>query len=160
MFFATALSLNAQILTVTNGLQLWLKADAGVTTNASGGVTQWADQSPNANNAVQTDDTAAPLWVPNAQNGKPALRFDGDNDYLDVASSPSVAIAGDISSFFVVKFDDFATYREVWGKSLVNYPTSLPAGSGGIPAASGALRAGMPGEPAARIAALHGRAKR
>src|SRR5688572_14486979 len=32
----------AQTLTVTNDLQLWLRADAGVTTNASGGVTQWA----------------------------------------------------------------------------------------------------------------------
>jgi len=36
----------------------------------------------------------------------------------------------------------------------------LPAGSGGIPAASGALRAGMPGEPAAKMAALHVRPKR
>jgi uncharacterized SAM-binding protein YcdF (DUF218 family) len=37
---------------------------------------------------------------------------------------------------------------------------SLPAGSGGIPAASGTLRAGMPGEPAARMAALPVRSKR
>jgi hypothetical protein len=106
---------HAQILTVTNGLQLWLQADAGVTTNASGGVIAWVDQSPNGNNATQTDDAAAPLWVADAQNNKPALRFDGDNDFLDVADSPSVAVVGDISSFFVVKFDDFATYRAVWG---------------------------------------------
>ena len=112
---------NAQVLTVTNNLQLWLKADAGVATNASGGVTQWTDQSPNGNNAVPADDTTAPLWVADAQNGKPALRFNGSN-YLDVATAPSVAIAGDISSFFVVKFEDFATYRAVWGKTLGNYP--------------------------------------
>ncbi|HKS38643.1 MAG TPA: Ig-like domain-containing protein, partial [Verrucomicrobiae bacterium] len=122
LLLLTAGSAHAQILTVTNGLQLWLKADAGVTTNAGGAVTTWADQSPNANNAVQTDDTAAPLWVANAQNNKPALRFDGANDQLDVAHAPSLAIAGDISSFFVVKFDDFATYRAVWAKTVVNLP--------------------------------------
>jgi Big-like domain-containing protein/concanavalin A-like lectin/glucanase superfamily protein len=120
--FAALFTSGAQVLTVTNGLQLWLKADAGVTTNATGGVTAWADQSPNANNAVQTDDTAAPRWVANAQNNKPALRFDGANDQLDVAHSPSIAIAGDISSFFVVSFDDFATYRAVWAKTVSNLP--------------------------------------
>lgn len=122
LLLATAGSAPAQILTVTNGLQLWLKADAGVTTNATGGVTAWVDQSPNANNAVQTDDTAAPLWVANAQNNKPALRFDGANDQLDVAHASSLAIAGDISSFFVVSFDDFATYRAVWAKTVSNLP--------------------------------------
>ncbi|HYT61881.1 MAG TPA: LamG-like jellyroll fold domain-containing protein, partial [Haliangiales bacterium] len=113
---------NAQILTVTDNLQLWLKADAGVVTNAAGAVTLWADQSPNANHAAPTADASAPLWIPNAQNGEPAVRFDGVDDYLDVVSSPSIAITGDISSFFVVKFDDFTTYRAVWGKTLVNYP--------------------------------------
>lgn len=105
----------AQVLTVTNGLQLWLKADAGVTTNSAGAVTAWADQSGQGNNAAQTDDTAAPLFVSGAQNGKPALRFDGANDYLEVPDSPSVAVTGDISSFFVVNFADFAGYRAVWG---------------------------------------------
>ena len=110
---AGLLNSNAQVLTVTNGLQLWLKADAGVSTNAGGAVTQWADQSLNGNNALQAVDASAPLFVANAQNNRPALRFDGVDDYLDVADSPSIAIVGDISSFFVVKFDDFATFRGV-----------------------------------------------
>ncbi|PYJ85882.1 MAG: hypothetical protein DME22_07470, partial [Verrucomicrobia bacterium] len=122
VFFAAARVLNAQVLSVTNRLQLWLKADAGITTNASGGVTQWADQSTHGNNAVQITDAAAPLFVANAQNNKPALRFDGVDDFLDVADADSISIAGDISSFFVVKFDDFATYRAVWGKTVDNLP--------------------------------------
>src|SRR5882757_2709243 len=50
----TNVQLQAQTLPVTNGLQLWLKADVGITKNASGQVTAWADQSGFGNNAVQT----------------------------------------------------------------------------------------------------------
>jgi hypothetical protein len=119
-----SLSLHAQNLTVTNSLQLWLKADAGITTNTSGAVTAWADQSGKANNAAQPDEAAAPKLVTGALNGKPVVRFDGDDDYLDVATSLGLEIVGDISSYFVVKFDDFANFRAVWGKTLVNIPAA------------------------------------
>ena len=108
--------------TAPASLKLWLKADAGVTTNASGGVTAWADQTANKNDAAQSTDTAAPQWVDAAANGKPVVRFDGTSRYLDVPSSASLSITGDIASFFVVKFDDFATFRAVWGKTASNLP--------------------------------------
>ena len=67
-------------------------------------------------------------------NSKPALRFDGNNDYLSVASSPSIAIAGDLSSFFVVEFDDFANFQAVWAKTENNLPRPteyyIPPGPG------------------------------
>src|SRR2546430_1104378 len=118
----TAASTSPPALTVTNRLQLWLEAGGGVTTNAGGGVMLWADQSGHGNNAAPFDDTGAPLWVDNAANGKPVLRFDGAGDYLEVPSTPSVAITGDIASFFVVKFDDFAALRGVWAKTDINFP--------------------------------------
>jgi hypothetical protein len=111
-----------QVLSVTTDLQLWLKADAGVTLNSSGGVAQWDDQSGNANHAVQATETLAPANVPNAQNGRPVLRFDGVDDYLSVASSASLSFAGDLTTFFVVRFSDFATYRAVWAKTAGNLP--------------------------------------
>jgi hypothetical protein len=104
-------------MTVTNALQLWLKADAGVTTNAGGVVTAWADQSGKGNNATQSDVTLAPKWVGNAAGAQPVLRFEGTN-YLDFAASASLTITGDISSFFVVKVDDFANWRGVWGQTV------------------------------------------
>lgn len=138
LILSGALSAIAQNLSVTNGLQLWLKADAGVTTNAVGGVTQWDDQSGNANTAAQADENLAPKLVNNAINNKPVLRFDGVNDYLGVADSASVSISGDITTFFVVKFDDFANYRAVWAKTAGNLPApndwyALP--NSGIPRA-------------------------
>lgn len=122
----------------TDGLQLWLKADAGVT-ESGGAVTAWADQSGNHNDAVQETEAYAPVLVANAVNGKPALRFDGELRYLDVATSPSVAITADISSFYVAMFDDFAAARSVWSKCVGANPRPrdyyLTAGTG-IPTVS------------------------
>jgi len=113
----------AQTLTITNGLQLWLRADAGVTTNAGGGVTQWLDQSTNANNAVQPTDIAAPVLVNGALNSRPVLRFDGGDDFLDVADAASLSGTGDVASFFVVRFETFGgRYNAVWAKTVNNLP--------------------------------------
>src|SRR5262249_46650503 len=62
-------------------LKLWLSADKGITTNAAGAVTGWADQSGNLNHASQTDETTAPQWVPDSLNGLPVLHFDGVDDF-------------------------------------------------------------------------------
>ncbi len=103
---------------VSAGLQLWLAADAGVTTNANGAVTAWADQSGQMNNATQSDDTQSPFWVGDAANGKPVVRFTDAPQYLDVASSPSIALAGDLTTFVVLKADDYATWRGIWAKTV------------------------------------------
>ena len=113
---------SAPALAVTNSLQLWLKADAGVTAGGDGAVSAWTDSSGKGNSALQGDPTQAPALIGNALNGKAVLRFDGDNDYLEVADSESVSIAGDITSLFVVKMDDFATFRAVWAKTAGNLP--------------------------------------
>ena len=128
--FIVALALSqtrsgAQALTVTDGLQLWLKADAGVTTDGDS-VTSWADQSSSPDAATQVavaiDPTYAPKLVANALNGKPILRFDGEDDYLSIPDTESLSFIGDLTTFFVVKFDDFATYRAVWAKTDNNLP--------------------------------------
>jgi len=59
------------------GCTLWLKADAGVETNATGGVTNWVDQSGNGNDAHQEGTTNVPQYVENVLNGNPAVRYDG-----------------------------------------------------------------------------------
>ena len=81
----------------TNGLQLWLKSDAGVILNGSS-VSTWQDQSGNGNDAIQSNVNRQPLFVDNELNGNPILRFDGSNDKLGfTGSTPMTQI-----SFFVV----------------------------------------------------------
>ncbi|MCL5098080.1 MAG: immunoglobulin domain-containing protein [Candidatus Omnitrophica bacterium] len=90
----------------SGSLQLWLKADTGVTAGADSMVSQWNDQSTNHNNALQADPAKQPLLVPGAfpATGKPALRFDGvqtavDGDYLQ--GSGQVDIPAGFTSFLV-----------------------------------------------------------
>jgi hypothetical protein len=100
-----------------DGLALWLRADSGVSTNSAGAVTSWADGSPNFNTVSQTDGTKAPALIANAINGKPALQFDGANDFLEAPASSSLAITGDLTTLFVVNIDDYVTYRAIWAKT-------------------------------------------
>ena len=41
---------------------------------------------------------------------------------MKIQTTDSIVMANDITSFFVVEFDDFATYRSVWGKTASNVP--------------------------------------
>ena len=83
----------------SNGLQLWLKADAGVILNNSK-VSRWIDQSGNGNDLIESDISRQPLEVNNELNGKPVIRFDGDNDRLGFTGSK---IMTQISLFMVFK---------------------------------------------------------
>src|ERR1700704_5544064 len=82
---ATA-GLSAQVLPITSGLQLWLNADVGVTTNASGQVTAWADPSGLANNATQGTVASSPIIALNSLNGHATLRLSG-SQFMEVANA-------------------------------------------------------------------------
>jgi hypothetical protein len=105
---------------VTNGLKLQLAADLGVTTDGTGAVTSWIDQSGTGNNAAPTNAATSPLLVPNVINGKPVLRFSGANQSLEVPTDNTGFTAGDLSTFALVKFSNFSTYRTVWTKTQNN----------------------------------------
>ncbi len=69
------------------GLALWVRADTGVTTNASGNVTAWTDQSGRGNHAAVAD-AAAPAFVASEPglNDQPTLRFNGTSQRMTVAN--------------------------------------------------------------------------
>ncbi|MFO7631073.1 MAG: DUF4255 domain-containing protein, partial [Caldilinea sp.] len=75
------------------GLQLWLRGDAGITYDGEAGVSRWSDQSGGANHAVQPVAARQPLLVRSAVGSKPAVRFDGVDDYLAIEQL-SYAAAG------------------------------------------------------------------
>jgi len=90
---------------ITTDLTFWVKADAGVTKDGSNYVTAWADQSPDSQPSAGPDGTQ-PLWVANALNGKPVIRFDGDDRLItgrpDNGDTLTDPIQGDSLTVFVV----------------------------------------------------------
>ena len=81
------------------GLQLWLKSDAGIVAN-NGRVSKWMDQSGNGNDAIETDTSRQPVLVNNELNGKPVISFDGVNDRLGFTGSKKMS---QVSVFAVLK---------------------------------------------------------
>lgn len=64
------------------GLQLWLRGDNDILHDATAAISQWRDQSGAAHHAVQPTAVQRPQLVRGAIAGKPAVRFDGVDDYL------------------------------------------------------------------------------
>ncbi|MFC1461712.1 LamG-like jellyroll fold domain-containing protein, partial [Verrucomicrobiota bacterium] len=85
------------------GLKVWLKADAGITADASGNVSVWADQSGNGNDFLQNGQGKRPTWTEDALNEQPVVAFDGKNDSLSGQYSPS----GDVTVLLVCRYTAF-----------------------------------------------------
>ena len=85
---------------IDTGLRLWLDAGARVTKDGANLVSNWGDGSGVSNNATQATSAKQPLWIDNAINGRPVLRFDGLNDQLVAAVSPGT---DDFTVFVVAK---------------------------------------------------------
>jgi len=77
----------------TNGMLLWLRADAGVTQTGNK-TSAWTSQGGNATTANQTVAGSQPAYVANALNGKPVIRFDGVDDCLNFAGVPVNGLTG------------------------------------------------------------------
>jgi hypothetical protein len=92
---------------------LWLRADAGVT-HSSGAVSQWNDQSGNANHAALpgTIPTATPAYVTASVNGYPSLDFDGIDDQLWVNDHGSIDLTA--WHFFIVVTADLLKDHNAW----------------------------------------------
>lgn len=83
----------------TNGLSLWLRADALVTTGPENVVTMW--KSPNNMQAYQTEGGRQPRVYPKAINNLPAIRFDGDDDLLETNLNLDPAVVPQATVFAV-----------------------------------------------------------
>lgn len=96
---------------------LWLKADAGVYSDAgvtpaanAGTVQQWNDQSGNGRHATQATSGSRPTYRTGQRNSLPALDFDGSDDHLLTAytGEPGCVIA-------VYRSDTNTAYKTLLG---------------------------------------------
>jgi large repetitive protein len=105
-------------------LAVWLKADdlTHITYDATTGqVSQWADQTPNANNANQGATGNQPTLVSNSLNGEPVIHFDGSTSFLDITDNSSVRPGSAITVYAVMRSSTTsypAGYGDVVAKAL------------------------------------------
>ena len=64
--------------------KMWLDAGYGVTYDGSSRVSSWADKSGNGKDAAQATGDYRPIYTTDVVNGKPAVHFDGTDDYMDL----------------------------------------------------------------------------
>jgi len=122
-------------------LQLWLKADADVATNASGQVSQWADQSGNANDAIQSNANNQPLLAyPPGIGGRAAVRFNGIQDNVNgdyLAGAGDVGLSGAMTAFAVYNaFTTVPSTNTIW---LIGVPGQVSGASRGEAILNGQL---------------------
>jgi hypothetical protein len=88
---------------VTSNLRLWLKADAGVVTDAAGKISQWQDMSGKNNHAGQSTAGARPQVVASVTaGGLPAVRFDGVGTHMSFSNLYTVPSGSPSAEFFIV----------------------------------------------------------
>jgi hypothetical protein len=108
----------------TAGLFIHLKADA-ITGLADGDpVASWTDSSGNSRHATQSTAGSKPIYKTNILNGKPVVRFDGADDFLNLVDL-SALTEGEI--FIVVKINNDPPTNEF--KAGLWYIGSEPNGS-------------------------------
>jgi hypothetical protein len=94
----------------SSGLVMWVQAGSGAytdagTTLATNGQTvrQWNDLSGNGEHFVQATETNRPTFVTEAQNGRPAIRFDGVDNFLVNTTLPSTVATTGRTVFVALK---------------------------------------------------------
>ncbi len=85
---STSAVVNVSVTVPTNDLKIWLKASHGISTNASGNVTNWVDQSGNGNDVRQTNTAFQPSFANNVLNSQPVVRFGIATNYLTSTNNP------------------------------------------------------------------------
>jgi hypothetical protein len=110
-----------------SGLKIWLKADAGVTNDASDRVSGWADQSGNNNHGAQATAANKPLLVANVLNGKAIIRFDGANYFFNLPNFLSSLSQAEIFVVLKASNDVPSANKSLWQTGTTTssyYPNS------------------------------------
>ena len=126
-FGGTKLWTPAQITTA-----LWLDADSpsSITLNGST-VSQWNDKSGNGRHATQATAANQPAYSATGFNGKPAVAFDGINDYI-VTNAADYSVG---AIFLVYKLNGFSSNRQIY--SCRTSPNAILAAASDISFALG-----------------------
>ncbi|MBK6901078.1 MAG: T9SS type A sorting domain-containing protein [bacterium] len=105
-----------EILPVTAGLRLWLRADEAVADGDQQPVAIWADRSGQALHVAQSDPAAQPRFIERALGWNPAVRFDGNDFLIREGVAGSSLMSADAATVYIMARQDGADlYNTVLG---------------------------------------------
>lgn len=87
-----------------SGLVFWFKADS-LALNDGDPISTWTDSSGNLGQNATQAGTLRPLYKTNIQNSKPAVRYDGVDDYFTLSSAIPTSWATNAPLFVVCAFN-------------------------------------------------------
>ncbi|CAH1223407.1 hypothetical protein PAECIP111891_05518 [Paenibacillus allorhizoplanae] len=108
----------------TDHLDLWLKADSGLTVDANNRVSIWKDESGNGNDLSVVDPNKKPLLVQDAIYGKPSVRFNDTTSGTILRKQLPASYTGDSTVIMVVK--PSVEGEAAKGIFATNYDTGTP----------------------------------
>ena len=140
----------------SEGLRLWLKADAGVVADDSGKVSQWLDQSGAGIHASQSVLARRPVVVASSTlAGQPAIRFDAaQSQQLGLANFMNGAAAGEVFAVLKAVSAVPSAMRGLWRLGYSN-SSRYPNTNGTLNEDFGSNAGRSLGVPAADIAQWH-----
>jgi hypothetical protein len=98
-----------------SGCIMWVYADT-LGLSDSDPVTSWTDLSGNGNDAAQSSSGLKPLYKTGIQDGKDIIRFDGSDDFLEVANTSIIAGQTGMTVFLVVAQATLAVNKGIFCK--------------------------------------------
>ena len=116
-------------------LVLWLDAERGVRSDASGAASEWEDQSGAGHHARQVDAARRPQLIPKAAFGRAVVRFEGKRQFMELAGQ--VVKSQQFTVLAVVADRGPAGHRELfsnWNGAAGNSGSSLFVGLTGVDA--------------------------
>lgn len=93
------------MLSPVSAQRLWLRADAGITTSNTGGVSNWQSQTSNGFEGTQSNTSAQPLLIDDGLNFNPTVVFDGSDDYLPLTINETAREIDHLYVAAVIKTD-------------------------------------------------------
>lgn len=138
-------------------LRLWLKADAGIARSGTNNrVNCWLSQSGNAIvGGIQPTPANQPLLVESAINGRPAVRFDGTNDYLNLPNFLNGTTQAEMFIVLKATADTPGTARGSWCFGSDIYYPLYPYTDGTITDGFGSTNKYNIGNPAQALDQAH-----
>jgi hypothetical protein len=110
-----------------SGLVLWLDAAAGITSPPGNQISQWSDQSPAHNDALQPTVGYQPILMSSSIGGHPGVRFDGNVNFFSVADSTTLQWGtGDFALVAVATFSNTNISQMLYAKAPATAPYDGP----------------------------------